>query len=169
MEDRIISFQRRHGAYVPSGAPNTSTSEIKEAQESRNGKRILLIESDESNAALINAVLADEDGYDVRWITTPIEAFETLGLAPGAEGYTEWPADLILFDLALMDSRNKLALRQIIETHRKWPPVIVLSDWPLRYMENAVAGIARTGVIAKPFDLDTLTESVHKVLNKHDD
>jgi DNA-binding response OmpR family regulator len=169
MEEHIIAFQSHHGAYLPSSSLSTTTPPKGDGPDSKSGKRILLIESDESNAKLISAVLSDEDGYDVKWVSTPIEAFDTLGLAPGAEGYTRWPADLILFDLGLMDRKNKLALRRIIETHRKWPPVIVLSDWPVQYMEDTLAGVGRAGVIARPFDLDNLTNSVHQVLNKHND
>jgi DNA-binding response OmpR family regulator len=169
MGEHIVSFQSCHGAYKPGSTSTSPTAQIKDGPDGRDGRRILLIESDESNAALIKAVLSDEDGYEVRWVSTPIEAFETLDLAPGADGYAQWPADLILFDLALMDSRDKLALRQIIESHRKWPPVIVISDWPVQYMEHALAGVNRNGVIARPFDLDSLTNSVHRVLNKHND
>ena len=166
MDEHIIAFQSHNGAYTPSSTPAISSSQKNDSAGERNGKRILLIEPDEANAKLITAVLSDEDGYDVRWVSTPIEAFDTLGLAPGAEGYEQWPADLILFDLGLMDSRNKLALRRIIETQRKWPPVIVLSDWPVQYMENTLAGVNKTGVLARPFDLDCLTNSIHQVLNK---
>ena len=130
----------------------------------RKRKRILLIEPDEANAQLILALLADDGSYDVARAADPVEAFSTIHPTTMGVGSTDQGADLVMLDLAPLDSEHRKALHTFFEGHKKWPPMIILSGWPIQYVENVLIGINKPGVVAKPFDVDTLLCTVHKIL-----
>jgi hypothetical protein len=42
--------------------------------------------------------------------------------------------------------------------------MIMLSGWPSSYVDAILTRVNTAGVIAKPFDVQTLVDSVHQVL-----
>jgi CheY-like chemotaxis protein len=131
---------------------------------------ILLIESDDSNAELICEVLAEDGNYEIRSVPTAREAFQALGIGPDGEvAGPGWPANLILFDLTLLADDERKALRRTLDSNCKWPPMIMLSGWPTPYVESVLDRANTAGVITKPFDMETLLDSVHKVLRTQRD
>ena len=134
------------------------------ASETEEHTRIIIIEQDVAIAAMLQWLLGDEAGYDVMQVSTPIEAFETLRLAPGDEGYAKWPPDLIMFDITVMDDHNRRTLKRIIESHRNWPPTIMLSDLPTGDMEGILQTNENKVILVRPFDLDAVLDSVQAML-----
>jgi len=127
--------------------------------------RILLIESDECNADLIREVLAEDDNYEVRAVATAFEALQALGIGmDGKVSEAGWQANLILFDLTLLSDDERNALSHTLASGHKWPPMIMLSGWPVSYVDSILERVDAAGVVTKPFDIQTLLESVHQVL-----
>jgi DNA-binding response OmpR family regulator len=128
--------------------------------------RVLLIEQDESNAELIQAVLAEEGGYEVRWVSTPGEAFDGLSLGARDGAFAEWTPCLILLDISGMNKEQRRFLSRTVQTHRRWPPTVMITELPSDEIHRVLQRAGKSDVVIKPFDLDTLLDSIRRVLSK---
>jgi DNA-binding response OmpR family regulator len=117
-------------------------------------ERVLVIDDDQFIREFIRMALIDE-GYEV--------AVTMNGIA-GLERVVDFRPDLIILDMLmpLMDGRSFLA------AYRRSPlpgvPIIAISV--SRKVAAAAATLPVDAFIAKPFDLDTLTDCVRNCLRK---
>jgi two-component system OmpR family response regulator len=123
-------------------------------KEGREGAmpHILVVDDDLPICELLACALGDE-GWDVRACTHPDDA---LALA------REWAADAIVLDLKLtgMDAASFLdAYRRQVNLRT---PVILVSG--VTDLAGHAARLGADGMVAKPFDLDTLCETVRRTL-----
>ena len=118
-------------------------------------KREVLIIDDEPQIRKLLEITLQSNGYGVK---EAISAKEGLILA------SNHPPDLILLDLGLPDENGHIVLQKL----RKWytNPVIILSVQ--KSEENIIKALdnGANDYLVKPFHLDTLFNSVEKILNK---
>jgi CheY-like chemotaxis protein len=120
--------------------------------EGRPNRRVLVVEDDPSVAQVLAGAL-ELDEYEVR---TAAHGREALGVL------NAWRPDVIVLDLMMpvMDGwtfreeqRRRVALRGI--------PVVVVSA--SHHLDARAAGMDAAAVVAKPFDLDALLDTVRRV------
>jgi CheY-like chemotaxis protein len=112
-------------------------------------------------------ILVVEDDDDIRQLLTELlaaEGYETLGAADGPQGLDlaeSWGPDVVLLDLVLPTMDGRAFLGKLREGPPKIrPAVVVLSAKTLGPEEKAE--LPDTAVVAKPFDVDTLIETVNQ-------
>ena len=125
------------------------------------GREILLVEDHEATAEMV-CTLLQEEGYHVTWVAMGREAVEVFSDLP-TDNHDSCP-DLILLDLTLPDMESPEVMRHIMETHKSAPPIILLSAKPKPVMEQAASSMGAQAVISKPFEIETLLESIEQVL-----
>src|SRR5262249_12141217 len=118
--------------------------------------RVLVVEDEASVGQVVVDVLADE-GLDVRWATNGRDALEVLD---------EWRPDVIVLDLMMpvMDGRAFRAAQRCLPGAVAEVPVVVLSG--MREARATAEELGATAVLAKPFDLDDLVDTISQVLGR---
>ena len=111
-------------------------------------KRILVVESDKDILELISIVL-DEAGYDYSLYSNEKDIFEHI---------VEFKPDAILLDIVRPTVEGTELCRQIKAAEgTKQIPVVVLSTHP---QIERVKEVCADEVVPKPFDIDTLLETL---------
>ena len=116
--------------------------------------RVLVVEDEASVGQVVVDVLADE-GHEVRWATNGRDALALLD---------HWRPDVIVLDLMMpvMDGRAfRAAQRRLPDTVAR-VPVVVLSG--MREARATAEELGAAAVLAKPFELEELVETVGQVL-----
>lgn len=119
------------------------------------GKRILVIDDDDTIRELIVMALSDE-GYDTAVACHGAEALAQLSRAS---------ADLILLDMRMPVMDGWEFARAYLETPGPHAPVLVLTAG--RSAAEAATAIGAAGHLAKPFELADLLGAVTRALNGH--
>jgi CheY-like chemotaxis protein len=125
------------------------------ATQQRSRGRVLIVDDDRAIRELLADVLGDE-GYEARWAEHGEVALQVLG---------EWPADLIVLDMA-MPVMDGTAFRAVQLAHPEWKsiPVVVLSATAGFLSEDATIGAK--AVLGKPFEVDELLELVGRWITR---
>lgn len=120
------------------------------------GRRILVVEDDESLRETIGEILVDE-GHDVR-----LAADGRLGL----DSMDGWTPDLIILDI-MMPTMDAFAFRaeQLHDNPRR-PAVLVLSA--TSDIASAARDLNADAFVSKPFVLQGLLAVVHRLLTEVD-
>jgi two-component system, chemotaxis family, chemotaxis protein CheY len=116
--------------------------------------RVLVVEDDDS-VALIVADVLEEEGFEVR------------RAANGRAGLVMLQAfrpQLVLLDLMMpvLDGWGFRAQQRQLDPELAQIPVLVLSG--ARDARNAAVDLDAAGVLAKPFEIDALTETVRRLI-----
>ncbi len=119
-------------------------------------KKILLIEDHVDTAEMLSLILESE-GYHVKNVQTASGAFQALSVQSEK-------LDLILLDLTLPDMNGDEIIRRIQETRTNLPPVLIMSAKPAASLEHAAQSIRAAGIIRKPFDVDSLLDTLRATL-----
>jgi DNA-binding response OmpR family regulator len=119
----------------------------------------MLIDSSNDVGTMINTVIAEETDYDIEWVLDA-EGFRN---AMNTNGF--WPPDLILLDVNSLDGDYKEVLRSVVSQGNNCPPIIVMSGWSPAQMQRVVQQVHPGDTIVKPFDLETLLNSIRRVLD----
>ena len=116
--------------------------------------RVLVVEDEASVGQVVVDVLADE-GHEVRWATNGRDALALLD---------HWRPDVIVLDLMMpvMDGRAFRAAQQRLPDTVARVPVVVLSG--MREARATAEELGAAAVLAKPFELEELVETVGQVL-----
>jgi CheY-like chemotaxis protein len=116
---------------------------------------VLIVDDDRAIRELLADVLADE-GYEARSAENGEVAVQVLG---------EWPADLIVLDMA-MPVMDGSAFRAVQLAHPDWKsiPVVVLSATAGFLSEDATIGAK--AVLGKPFEVDELLDLVERWITR---
>lgn len=117
------------------------------------GKRILCIDDEEDILELMEFILTGE-GYEVKSLLSPEDLFRQI---------RQFKPDLITLDIRLY-SENGLEVCRAITNNpsTKYIPVIMISSH--ESVHTAIREYGATDIILKPFDLDSLINSVGKHL-----
>jgi CheY-like chemotaxis protein len=118
------------------------------------GKRILLVDDDESIRQFIQMALSD-DGYDV---ATASDGAAALALIP------EWSPALILLDMRMPGVDGWAFAERYRKTPEPHVPVVVLTA--ARDAAESASQIAADGFLAKPFDLADLIRIVARFIGR---
>lgn len=113
---------------------------------------VLVIEDDPVLAQLLQEVLSEE-GY--RTVTAA-------SLSVAAALIRREPVDLVLADLVEFDRRGGAGAIQALEQLADGRPILLCTGQPGAARLGDRAGVA--GVLAKPFDFDTLLERLREAL-----
>jgi CheY-like chemotaxis protein len=118
--------------------------------------RVLVVEDETSVGQVVVDVLTDE-GYEVRWATNGRAALALLN---------QWLPDAIVLDLMMpvMDGRAFRAAQRRLPGKVARVPVVVLSG--MREARATAEELGAAAVIAKPFDLDDLVNTIGRVLDR---
>lgn len=136
------------------------------ARVRRGNKKVLVIEEDLAVGELLQTILNVEAGCDTEWVRTIPEDTN----APWYDVLFEIPQqpDLVMVDLSVVYPHNMLLLENLVDRGFSLPPVVVMTDAPAGYAQQAAERINAAGLIVKPFDVDTLIGEVNKVLGRQD-
>jgi CheY-like chemotaxis protein len=137
------------------------TSSVTSDVTLRTRPRVLIVEDDPTNAALVRELLIDE-GYAVEVVTRGVDA-----LARCRAGQI----DLMLLDLKLPDVDGlticrRLRAREAEEQAGRHLPIIVLTARENRDTPTACLLAGADAFIRKPFDVDTLLGYVGQWVNE---
>lgn len=119
------------------------------------GKRILVVDDEDTIRELVVMALADE-GYETAVACHGAEALALL---------CREPADLILLDMRMPVMDGWEFARAYQAAPGPHAPLVVLTAG--RSAAEAAAAIGAVGCLAKPFELDNLLGTVAKALNGH--
>ena len=116
--------------------------------------RVLVVEDERGIREALEAALLDE-GYEVRTATHGREALDTLAT---------WPAEVILLDLMLpiMDGWLFLQERRRLGAAPEARVIVVSATREARH--GTATELGADAVVAKPFDLDRLLDTVARLL-----
>jgi CheY-like chemotaxis protein len=115
--------------------------------------RVLAVEDDQTIRDLLIELLSGE-GFEIQCAANGLEALAILG---------GWLPDVIILDLMMpvMDAEvfreHQLKMQRAANV-----PIVVLSA--LNEVQDRAKALGATGVIAKPFDLDSLVKMLRKVV-----
>jgi CheY-like chemotaxis protein len=115
--------------------------------------RVLAVEDDQTIRDLLIELLSGE-GFEIQCAANGLEALAILG---------GWIPDVIILDLMMpvMDAEvfreHQLKMQRAANV-----PIVVLSA--LNDVQDRAKALGATGVIAKPFDLDSLVKMLRKVV-----
>jgi DNA-binding NtrC family response regulator len=128
-------------------------------------KKVLVIEEDVAIGELLGTILKVEVGCETEWVRTIPEDVN----GPWYDVLFEAPRqpDLVMVDLSVVYPHNMILLENLIERGISLPPVVVMSDAPAIYAQQAAARINAVGLIVKPFDIDTLIGEVNRIFGIH--
>ncbi|HEY6277608.1 MAG TPA: response regulator [Streptosporangiaceae bacterium] len=110
------------------------------------GARILLVEDDELNQALVRTVLTRSDDSRLRDARVLVAGT----LARAREVLAEAPVDLVLLDMGLPDGSGLLLAAEIASRGAPAPPVIALTGGP-GGPGGTELGAGCTAVLRKPY------------------
>ena len=114
--------------------------------------RVLVVEDEPELSEVVCAVLEDE-GYDVATASDGRTAVDMVIASP---------PDLIILDMGLPILGGEEVAAKIHETLSSPPPILVMSA--AGTVAERARRIGAASYIAKPFDLDDLTDAVRAVL-----
>jgi CheY-like chemotaxis protein len=115
--------------------------------------RVLAVEDDQTIRDLLIELLTGE-GFDIQCAANGLEALAILG---------GWIPDVIILDLMMpvMDAET-FREHQLKMQRASNVPIIVLSA--LNDVQDRAKALGATGVIAKPFDLDSLVKMLRELV-----
>jgi CheY-like chemotaxis protein len=115
--------------------------------------RVLAVEDDQTIRDLLIELLSGE-GFDIQCAANGLEALAILG---------GWLPDVIILDLMMpvMDAET-FREHQLKMQRASNVPIVVLSA--LNDVQDRAKALGATGVIAKPFDLDSLVRMLKEVV-----
>jgi CheY-like chemotaxis protein len=115
--------------------------------------RVLAVEDDQTIRDLLIELLSGE-GFDIQCAANGLEALAILG---------GWIPDVIILDLMMpvMDAET-FREHQLKMQRASNVPIVVLSA--LNDVQDRAKALGATGVIAKPFDLDSLVRMLRDVI-----
>jgi CheY-like chemotaxis protein len=118
--------------------------------------RVLVVEDEASVGQVVADVLADE-GHEVRWATNGRDALALLD---------QWRPDVIVLDLMMpvMDGRAFRAAQRLLPGTVARVPLVVLSG--MREARATAEELGATAVLAKPFELQDLVDTIGRVLDR---
>ena len=128
------------------------------------GKHILIIEDHIPTAELLCEIL-QEEGYDAQWAGNAEAALDIISRcdSSGSDPANRCP-DLILLDLTMQGLSPLEMAHRLPQVSQVIPPLIVLSARPSQEVEAAARSINAAGLVRKPFEMDTLLDTVEKAL-----
>ena len=119
-------------------------------------KQILVIEDDESIAEVISIVLRDE-GYDI--------IVDSQGSFAQNHSESSPHIDLAIIDYVLPNTNGDVLIKQMRRSKLfKDTKIILMSASVESELDKLSQKLAIDGVLAKPFDVDTLLNAVNKLL-----
>jgi two-component system, chemotaxis family, chemotaxis protein CheY len=122
-----------------------------------NPKIILLVE-DHTDTAEMLCLILESEGYQVRSVSNAAGALNMLSGEKAAE------IDLVLLDLTLPDMNGDEVIQRIRQQETSIPPVLIMSAKPAASLEHAAQSIGAAGIIRKPFDVDSLLETLRATI-----
>lgn len=125
-------------------------------------KRIMLVESNSDFGTMISCALTAETDYDLHWVQNPAD------LVSAMQAQETWPPDLLLLDVTRLMTDYKDQLGSLARGEIDCPPIIMMSDWTPGRMETVVSKVKTEGVTVKPFDIQSLLDSIRCVLGDYD-
>jgi two-component system response regulator ArlR len=120
-------------------------------------RKILLVEDHADTAEMLSLILESE-GYQVCSAQNATSALQILSGTEAGE------ISLILLDLTLPDMNGDELIRTVRNRKIRIPPVMIMSAKPAVSLEHAAQSIGAAGIIRKPFDVDSLLETVRNIL-----
>jgi two-component system response regulator ArlR len=120
-------------------------------------RKILLVEDHADTAEMLSLILESE-GYQVCSAQNATSALQILSGTEAGE------ISLILLDLTLPDMNGDELIRTVRNRKIMIPPVMIMSAKPAVSLEHAAQSIGAAGIIRKPFDVDSLLETVRNIL-----
>ena len=78
----------------------------------------------------------------------------------------EWPADVLLCDIALPDGDGYVVLRRMRERQRQPPPAIAITAFAREDDRSRAIGAGFAAHLAKPVDADRLFELMARVTGR---
>lgn len=121
------------------------------------GERILFVDDEEPLTSAGKAAL-ERMGYQVTPVNDPAEAFERFSRAPGE-------FEVLLTDLN-MPGMSGAALAQKVRAIRPEMRLILTTGFNATLTEEVAREMGFGALLAKPYDLRSLGEAVHRVLNQ---
>ncbi|WP_024864805.1 transporter substrate-binding domain-containing protein [Butyrivibrio sp. FCS014] len=118
------------------------------------GKRMLIVEDTLQNQMITGRILK-QFGFEIQVATSGKEAYDKLNAAP--EGYF----DAVIIDTDINEGRDledAVKIRTLNNDGKALIPIVVLSSGETEDLEEYLEEKIVTGVIRKPYDIDSMTE-----------
>jgi two-component system response regulator ArlR len=113
---------------------------------------------DHADTAEMLSLILESEGYQVCSAQNATSALQILSGTEAGE------ISLILLDLTLPDMNGDELIRTVRNRKIMIPPVMIMSAKPAVSLEHAAQSIGAAGIIRKPFDVDSLLETVRNIL-----
>ena len=127
------------------------------AARERRARRVLVVDDDEGIRSVVAEALGDE-GFEVRAAADGLEALEAL------EQPTEAPPDVVLLDYSMPRCDGPTFARRYRRRGAAAPIVLLTAS---HQVEARCREVAADGCMGKPFDLDTLVETIEELTHSH--
>lgn len=149
----------RFSVYLPAHRANPvrDTAVEKEAAESGQGKHIVLVD-DESLLLEIERCVLEKLGYRVTAFVKPEEALLALQAHPAG-------VDLVITDFT-MPGMTGLDLARALQKIRADLPILLATGRASQLSPERLRADGICDILPKPFDLKTLKNEVHRILNR---
>ncbi len=116
--------------------------------------KVALAEDEEEQRVVLERVLRDE-GFDVVAFEDGYEMLDYFELAGGA---VSWP-DAVVADVH-MPGRTGVEVLEMARARGLSAPIIVVTGYPSRELEQRVTALGRALLISKPLDVDRLVRAI---------
>jgi two-component system, OmpR family, KDP operon response regulator KdpE len=123
-----------------------------------NTQKTILVIEDHADTAEVLSLILESEGYRVCGAHTADGAIQLLS------GSNTPPIDVVLLDLTLPDMNGDDMILRIRESGTELPPVLIMSAKPATSLESAARSIEAAGIIRKPFDVESLLETIRAAL-----